>query len=182
VTLADTALKTAALEALRIGVVVHAADTSIVFSNPSAAQRLGLTVGQMSGRDAMGPHWALYDPDGRELAVEDYPVSRVVRMREPVIGMLLGAKGGDPPSAMRWLLVNATPGFKADGALHFVVVDFNDITDRRRLELDLENERNNHRWTSGPSTASWRRSSPAAGGSSSRPATAERTARSRTSR
>lgn len=141
----EIALQTATLDALQTGVVVHGADTAVIFSNPSAAKCLGLTVEQMSGRAVPDPHWCLFRPDGSKMAVEEYPVSRAILSGSAVIGMLVGVPDSAPPSPIRWLLVNATPVFDAVGALDFVIVEFSDITDRRRLELELRRERDKHR-------------------------------------
>ena len=138
-------LKTATLEALQTGVIVHGADTAVIFSNPSAALCLGLTVEQMSGRAAPDPHWCLYRPDGSTMTIEEYPVSRAVQSGHAVVGMLLGVPDTSSGAPIRWMLVNATPVFDEGGKLDLVIVEFNDITDRRWLEIELQKERDKHR-------------------------------------
>jgi PAS domain-containing protein len=65
-------------EDLLVGVVVHAADTSILFSNPQASLLLELSREQMQGRQAIDPAWHFIHEDGSVVDIEDYPVNRAI--------------------------------------------------------------------------------------------------------
>ena len=121
------------LENLLVGLVVHAPDSSIIFSNASASAMLGLTKDQMTGKTAIDPAWHFVDVMGNPLAPAEYPVSRVISSLMPLDGLVLGVRipGRDE---LAWLDVSAFPEFSGDGTLKQVVVNFYDITKRRMAE------------------------------------------------
>ena len=124
------------VENLSAGVVVHAADTSIVLSNPAASRLLGMNADQLQGRTAMDPAWHFRTADGSAMALGDYPVSRVVASGEAFEGLVTGvvrSEGAEPV----WLLCNAYPVRDAYGELEQAVVTFIDITDMIHAEQDL---------------------------------------------
>ena len=118
---------------LHVGVVVHAPDTSVLLSNDRAAELLGVTTSQMSGKTDHDPAWSFVREDGTPLPMDEYPVNRVLATRQPLRDLVYGITrpgAGD----LRWVLVNAIPEFAGAHELARVVVTFMDITDRRRLQ------------------------------------------------
>ena len=124
------------VENLSAGVVVHAADTGIVLANSASSRLLGLSVDQLLGRTAMDPAWHFLAPDGSPLALEDYPVNRVVASGEAFDGMVAGVVGTATAEPV-WLLCNAYPALNGDGELQQVVVTFTDISGMIHAEQDL---------------------------------------------
>ena len=121
------------LKNLNSGVVVHAPDSSVVFSNRQASALLKLTEDQMRGKTAIDPSWCFVDVRGKPLTPDSYPVSAVIRSKQALEGMELGVKvSGD--EALVWLEVSAFPEFFADGSLEQVVVSFYDISRRKQAE------------------------------------------------
>jgi signal transduction histidine kinase/PAS domain-containing protein/ActR/RegA family two-component response regulator len=125
------------LQNLHTGVVVHAPDSSIVFSNTQACRLLKLSEEQMFGKTAMDPAWCFVDASEVPLAPEDYPVSKVIRDLRTFDNMELGviATGND---SVTWLEVSTFPEFNANGSLKQVVVNFYEITKRRQAEQTRE--------------------------------------------
>jgi PAS domain S-box-containing protein len=121
------------VESLGVGLVVHAADTSIITSNPEASRVLGLSPDQLRGLTAVDPAWRFLREDGTTLPVEEYPVNRVLSTRQPFSDLVFGVDRGDgsPP---RWVLVKAYPAWDGEGRLEHVVVSFSDVTDQRLAE------------------------------------------------
>jgi signal transduction histidine kinase/CheY-like chemotaxis protein/PAS domain-containing protein len=121
------------LKNLHAGVVVHAPDSSIVFSNAQASALLQLTQEQLLGKLASDPDWRFFDALGMPLAFEHYPVNKVISTLQPFEDMELGVK---PPAQDEtiWLEVSAFPEFSANGSLKHVVVNFYEITKRRQAE------------------------------------------------
>jgi PAS domain S-box-containing protein len=117
----------ALLDILPAGVVVHAADTRIVDANPAACAMLGLTLAQMLGKDAVDPYWTLLDETRAPLAVDDFPVSRVLRSGAEQRGMTVGIRRSDLAQPV-WATCSAWPLRDAQGAIEQVVVAFADIT------------------------------------------------------
>jgi PAS domain S-box-containing protein len=129
------------IEELPAGVVVHGADTAIQLCNAEACRVLGMTADQMAGRQAQDPAWRLLDENGTPLALDDFPVMRVLHTRQPLRGTVIGVQ----PSlgaAITWLLVRGFPELDAAGQLQRAVIVFIDITlQRQAQELRAERQR-----------------------------------------
>lgn len=115
------------LENLHTGVVIHAADTSILFSNRRAAELLGLTEAQMLGKTAIDPGWHFVNELGKPIPPQDYPVSKVLGSKVPLREMVVGVMAPGRPSVM-WVLCSAFPKLDDTGALQRIVVNFHDIS------------------------------------------------------
>ncbi len=122
---------------VQAAVVVHAADSSIEYANPIAADLLGLGRERMLGRRAIDPVWRFLREDGTVMPVEEYPVSRVVREGRALHGLVAGIQVAEH-EPIRWLLVDAVPAIGGDGRVGQVIVSFIDISERQRQKLDLE--------------------------------------------
>ena len=124
------------LRNLRTGIVVHAPDTSITYSNARAQELLGLTEQQIQGRVTQGAGWKFVDEQGAPMPVTHYPINRVLASGRSIESQVLGVSkpGGGAPV---WLLVSAFPELRADGTLKQVVVNFDDITPRKRAEQEI---------------------------------------------
>jgi diguanylate cyclase (GGDEF)-like protein/PAS domain S-box-containing protein len=118
---------------LRVGIVVHAPDTRIIFSNPMAAELLCLSEDQLLGKSAMDPAWCFVSGSGDRIEPDAYPVSQVLATHQPVTNMVIGVRVPSNPER-RWLLVSAFPEFLENGDLKQVIVNFHDITDQKHAE------------------------------------------------
>lgn len=139
---AEDALRTserrtrALLDTLAAGVVVHAADTRIVDSNPAATEILGLSPDQLQGRAAVDPAWHFVEADGTPMVPQRYPVAQVLAAGEPLRHFMGGVVRPDR-AEITWVLVDAVPVADASGRIEQVVVSFVDISDRMRAESSL---------------------------------------------
>ena len=121
------------IENLHAGLVVHAADTSILLCNGTSSELLGLSMDQMMGRTALDPAWCFLDAAGDPMALEHYPVNKVIATGAPLRNLVVGINR--PLTAdLVWVLCNAYPVQDRAGALQQVVVTFIDISDQRRAE------------------------------------------------
>ncbi len=114
------------------GVVVHAADTSVLSSNMRASELLGLSEDQMRGKTAIDPAWCFLREDGTAMPLEEYPVRQVISGGGPVRDLVVGVHRPDERTV--WVLCNAFPMPGSKGQLDHVVVTFVDITDRKAVE------------------------------------------------
>ena len=121
---------------LHAGVVIHAADTRILFANEQAAQLLGLTLDQMTGKMAIDPAWAFLHEDETPLTPAEYPVNRVLATGQPIQDLIVGVDRPDTRDRV-WTLVNAFPEFPSPEDPGRIVVTFIDITERKRAEDHL---------------------------------------------
>ena len=123
------------LHNLHSGIIVHAPDGSIVYSNPRAAELLSSPRETMHGKSSadLTPAWLFVDELGAAVTPDAYPVTRVRRTLLPLEAQVYGVR--HPASArVVWLLVNAFPEFRSDGALKQIVVNFDDISPRKQAE------------------------------------------------
>ncbi|MBN2340774.1 MAG: PAS domain S-box protein [Deltaproteobacteria bacterium] len=128
------------VEHLNAGVVIHAADTNIIFASEKASELLGLSVDQIMGKAAIDPAWCFIREDETRMPVEEYPVARVFATLQPIKNMICGIVR--PATQDRvWVIVNAFPEFDPDGQVSRAVITFIDISDRIEAELALATEK-----------------------------------------
>lgn len=113
------------LENVQAGIVLHKADTEIVYANPAARRILGLDAGEIIGRTNDDPQWSLVDKDGAPLAPCDLPVNRAVSEKVEIRDVIVGNMTVDRDQ--RWLLCNAFPVNK-EGVVAEVLVSFTNIS------------------------------------------------------
>ncbi len=121
------------LQHLNAGVVIHAADTRILFANEKASELLGLTKDQMFGKTAIDPAWSFVREDGTLMPLAEYPVNRVLATRQPFQNQVLGINRPTTHDRV-WVLVNAYLEFADTPQLNRIVVAFIDITERKQAE------------------------------------------------
>jgi PAS domain S-box-containing protein len=125
------------VENLSSGVVAHRPDSSILFSNAAASDILGLSADQMRGITAIDPQWCFLREDGSRMALEEYPVMRVIATREGFRGQVLGICRPDREEPV-WVLCNGYPMNDGAGRFMLAVVTFVDITERKKAEEALQ--------------------------------------------
>ena len=126
---------------LDAGVVVHAPDTSIIMSNPKAAELLGLSEQQMLGLESINPVWHFLHEDGSIMPLERYPVNQILTTKKPVKDLRLGVSRPETSDVV-WLTVNGSPVFDGQNELVEIVISFLDITERKQAEDELRKEQN----------------------------------------
>jgi putative nucleotidyltransferase with HDIG domain/PAS domain S-box-containing protein len=130
------------IENLPVGVISHTPDTRVVLCNPEASQILGMSSGQMVGRDVYDPVWRFVRKDGTPMPVEEYPVNQVIASGQVLKNLVMGV-ATDHDVGYKWALVNAYPEFENNESLSQVVVMFTDISEiksaEERIRRHLEN-------------------------------------------
>jgi PAS domain S-box-containing protein len=121
------------LHNLGAGIVVHAADTSIVMNNPRASELLGLSDDQMRGKVGIDPAWKFVNEDLTPLVPEKYPVNRIVSSRQPLKDQVLGIHQSGKNDLV-WVTVNGFPAFDKTGDITEIVISFIDISLRKQEE------------------------------------------------
>ncbi len=124
------------LENLEAGIVVHAPDTSIILNNHRAAELLGLSDEQMRGKVAIDPAWKFIHEDNTPLALEEYPVNRIVEGRQPIKDQVLGIHQPGKIDVV-WVTVNGFPVLDKSSKITEIVISFIDITKRKQAEKAL---------------------------------------------
>jgi|GEM_PF-4942249 PAS domain S-box-containing protein len=121
---------------LDVGIVVHNLETSIVMSNSRASELLGFNSEEMKSMSINDPKWRFFDENDLPLAVENYPVSTILRTGQPLKNFI-GKVIRNQTNESSLLLINGFPLKNYNGELSEIVVSFIDITDTKRMEADL---------------------------------------------
>ena len=121
---------------LDAGVVVYAADTSVIMSNPRASELLGLSERQIKSMMFIDHQWKFLSETGIPLQHEEYPVNRIVASKEPIKDQLLGVNR-TATNDIVWLTVNGFPVLDKNGQISEIIISFIDITERKRAEEAL---------------------------------------------
>ncbi|MXV64138.1 PAS domain S-box protein [Natronorubrum sp. JWXQ-INN-674] len=133
---AERDLKDRILETSPIGITLIDADGMNVFANDRAEELFGRSLEELRSYVHDDDRWNLVDEDGRPLSGEELPFTTVKETGEPVYGDVLGL---DQPDGTRvWLSAHCGPLFDADGTFDGAVYALRDITERKRLENELE--------------------------------------------
>ena len=122
-------------EALPVGVIHHGPDGGIRFANRRARELLGRSTDEIDDLSYDAAEWGLTDVSGEPLSPDELPFARVEdgeeRVEEQVV--CLARPGGGRIS----LSVSAAPMPLSDGS-DGVLVTFEDVTERVRLETELD--------------------------------------------
>jgi len=124
------------LENLPVGVVVHAADTSILLSNSKAHEILGYTKEQIEGKKITSLKWNFLNPDKSIMQIEDYPVYKVINTKKPLYDYTLGISKPNRKETT-WVSVVATPELDENEKITKVIINFIDITEKNNAQNKL---------------------------------------------
>jgi PAS domain S-box-containing protein len=124
------------LNNLETGVIVHAPDTSVIFSNPKASEILGLNQEEIKGKLYVNLHKGILDENSVPLPLEEYPEAQVSRTKEPLKNFVIGLKRRSNHELI-WLLVNSFPVLNQSHEITEIVNSFIDITELKILEKQL---------------------------------------------
>ncbi|TDE00954.1 PAS domain S-box protein [Flavobacterium sandaracinum] len=124
------------LNNLDAGILVYAADTSIIVNNQKAAELLGLTDNQMKGMKDSDFAWNFLDENNAILSRNKYPVNQIIATKESLKNFKLGVRRSAREDIV-WLLVNGYPDRNEKGEILEIVISFFDITKQKVMEMEL---------------------------------------------
>ncbi|MDP3680444.1 MAG: response regulator [Flavobacterium sp.] len=124
------------LNNLDVGIILHDKDNSIIFSNPKASELIGLDKDQMNGKQIFNPEWEFIKVDNKPLTQENYPVNEILYTKKLIKNFIIGIKKNEKDS-IQWLLINGFPVFNNLGEIVEVVISFIEITELKKLEIEL---------------------------------------------
>nr|WP_224450462.1 PAS domain S-box protein [Haloprofundus salilacus] len=119
-----------------VGIAVVDADGTVSFANERAEEIYGRSRQEISDFSHDDPRWDLVDREGDPLADGEAPFDYVVAEEKEIHNQVLGLRR---PSGERvWLSVNGAPQWSEDGELAGAVFAFEDITEQRQREQELQ--------------------------------------------
>ncbi len=121
------------------GVVYQNADGAITAANLAAERILGLTSARMRNRSSRDSRWRSIREDGSPFSGDEHPSMVALRTGQPVHNVVMGVFNPVLEQDV-WINVSAVPLFR-DGKPVEVYTCFEDITERRRIESELERYR-----------------------------------------
>lgn len=123
--------------AMAEGVVVQAADGSIIAANPAAEKILGRSAEQLLEQRSDRADWHCIREDGTPLSPDLQPSMVTLRTGQPQREVVLGLC--KPDVSPTWISVNSQPlQAKVEATPHAAVVTFHDITARKQAERALQ--------------------------------------------
>lgn len=125
------------IAAMSEGVVVHAADGTIVECNHAAEQILGLSVDQMMGITSVDSRWRTIHEDGSPFAGESHPAMVTLQTGRSQTNVIMGVY--KPDDTLSWISINSQPMVDDKQRLIGVIATFTDITERRNITNSLRN-------------------------------------------
>jgi PAS domain S-box-containing protein len=124
------------IENLNVGILKYNAEKEIMIWNHTALQLLGVSAEQIQNKTAFDTGWKAVYEDGTDIPYKSYPHFKAIDTLQPVKNVIMGIyRPGNNDSV--WVLVNATPQFFDDGSLECVTVTFTDITEKKKMEAEL---------------------------------------------
>ena len=118
------------IQSIQAAVTVHGPDTKIIASNKKAQELLGFSETDLMGMACDDPKWKFCQEDGTPVQSNGYPVSMVIRRKQPVKDLVGGILQRNTNQTV-WVLVNAVPKLDGKGDIALVIVTFTDITERK---------------------------------------------------
>ena len=118
------------------GIIVHALDTSITFSNPKASELLGFNVGQMEGKPIMDQECKFFDENNVPLTIDKYPVNQILTSKKPLKNYIVGINRSLNNDIVL-LLVNGFPVMNTSNEIAEVIISLIDITDITLMQKEL---------------------------------------------
>ncbi len=123
-------------ETMADGIVVVNTEGQITSANPAGRKILSLKKDKIVGRYFQEKTWKQIDEEGNPFPVEKLPLSICLTEKREALEVEHGIISED--GEVKWLSVNAAPLFGEDGSLNGAVAGFRDITQRKKMEKDLE--------------------------------------------
>jgi diguanylate cyclase (GGDEF)-like protein/PAS domain S-box-containing protein len=125
---------------LHAGLLICSPDARITYANPEVSRMLSADSRTLTDRPVREMGCRFSDEHGSPLSLENDLITRVRHTGRELTDLVLGIHlSGDTPPV--WALVHAYPEFDTSRRFSRIVLMFVDITDRKRLEAELQADR-----------------------------------------
>ncbi|MEI7727022.1 MAG: PAS domain S-box protein [Bacteroidota bacterium] len=125
------------------GIIYQNSEGIIIEANPAAQNILGLTMDQMQGRTSYDPRWRAIKEDGSGFPGEEHPAMISLKTGKIIQGSIMGVFN-PVEERLHWVNINTIPLTLEGADLPYVVYTiFDDITERRNIEIQLKENQEN---------------------------------------
>lgn len=125
-------------QTVQAGVIVQAADGTILHVNDMACKIFGMTPAEVTAKTSHDPVGQMMTEDGVRISEEEHPSMMTIRTGQPLRNVVRGFFSDDT-ATLRWLLINTAPIFEAHSdKVQQVVITFLDITDLKQAEEQIQ--------------------------------------------
>ena len=132
-------------ENLPSGVVFQDRSGAIQEVNAAAERVLGLTADQMKGKTSVDPDWRAVKENGDPFPGEEHPAMVALRTGKTVENVMMGVYH-PPKRDWVWININSIPIFEQNDPVPSSVVSiFEDVTQSKKAEEDLQKTNENYR-------------------------------------
>jgi PAS domain S-box-containing protein len=131
------------LDATREGIILQAADGTVLTFNRAAGEIFGVQESDVVGESALGRDWRTIHEDGSPWPPDDHPTMRAMKSGRPARDLVVGiVRDGET----RWVRANALPLMEEGrDAVVGAVVSFTDETERLQAERALRESEDRYR-------------------------------------
>ena len=125
---------------MREGLVMHAADGTILSINKAAPKILGLSEDQILGKSNIDPQWKTFKEDGTVCPPSEHPSAVAQATGKPVINFPIRLHKADGCEA--WLKISAVPVFEEGKSTPVAtIVTIEDVTEVREAKKVIDEQR-----------------------------------------
>ncbi len=129
------------IETMAEGIVLKNASDQYVHWNQTASEVFGIGIDEMKGKTTESFKRQIIREDGSEFQKDDLPSQHTLRTGEPCQNVIIGIRRS--PQVTNWFKVNTRPYYKTgDGKSGGVIISFADITERKKTEYELQEQKN----------------------------------------
>lgn len=123
------------IAAMPAGLVQANDDGMISLCNPAAAEILGMSIQDLTGKFISDDCWNVVRENGERLAVAEYPASITLETGKSVRDAVYGVY--TPANQLRWIAISSEPILNPDGSVRAAVVCFVDVTESLAVANEL---------------------------------------------
>lgn len=128
------------------GIILQDATGEIRTYNAALERILGLSADQLMGLTSIDALWRAITEDGKLFPASEYPINVTLRTGQPFTDVIMGIH--KPDGTLTWLTVNSQPLFRPNETTPYAAVaSFVDITNRKRIEVELRESEERFRAT-----------------------------------
>lgn len=117
------------------GIIIYKEDTSIIYSNPSAASILGLSEDELLGKSVTNHEWYFINENHEPLDIQEYPVNKLFSSNENINHLLIGVYSSQ--ANLKWIDINGSITLN-DSNEPIALIIFSDVTSRKNAYDEVE--------------------------------------------